>query len=368
MNHKPARGRVRRGGLATASRREASTEHGFTLVELLVVIAIIGVLVALLLPAVQAAREAARRMSCSNNLKNVALACLNFHDGHKSLPQSITQWGWEARTADCNHSPPIVADIPFNWPDGPNGKGWIIDIFPQLEQQAAYQRIINQLKTDKKFGVKTSSGFGLGSPAVRDIIATQLSVLTCPSDESAKPSENIWYWDYPGVVTATTSYKGCIGDTLLSTDSVPCSSNIDPPATLQTGSPDVHNTASNNGLFQRTSIVRPINLKMVTDGTSNTFMVGEGVVSQDYHSAAYFADGDFATCSLPLNYFITGVSDDDLKVKFWYKTRGYKSLHPGGAQIAMGDGSVHFISESIDTLTYRGLSTRDGGESVSVPQ
>jgi prepilin-type processing-associated H-X9-DG protein len=341
------------------------------LVELLVVIAIIGVLVALLLPAVQAAREAARRMQCGNNLKNVALACLNFHDGHKFLPQSVTQWNWESRSADCSQNPPLIQNVPFSWPDGANGKGWIVDILPQLEQQAAYTRLMTAIKRDKAFGVKATRGLGLGAMDVRDIIAAQLPVLTCPSDESAQPTLNLWYWDDNGandIPTATTSYKGCIGDSLLTPgNSDPCSTAVDPPATLLTGSPNVHSTVSNNGLFQRTSIIRPISLKMVTDGVSNTFMVGEGVVSQDFHSAAYFADGDFATASLPLNFFIIGVDESELRVALWYKTRGYKSLHPGGAQIAMGDGSVHFINESIDTATYRGLSTRDGGEAVSIP-
>ncbi len=342
----------------------------FTLVELLVVIAIIGVLVALLLPAVQAAREAARRMSCSNSLKNIALACLTSHDAQKSFPQSTTQWQSDMRTADCSSGAAQVATLNVTAPYGYNGKGWIVDILPQLEQSASHSRLMEAIKRDKGFGVKPAKGLGLGAVEVRDIIGGQLPVLTCPSDEAAQPSENLWYWDNNGaggIPTATTSYKGCIGDALLSIDSNPCSTTVDPPATIDTGSPDVHNTASNNGLFQRTSFASPINLRMVTDGASNTFMVGEGVVSQDFHSAAFFSDGDWATASLPINFFVVGVDEQTLKKQLWYKTRGYKSLHPGGAQIAMADGSVHFIQESIDVKTYRGLATRAGSETVSIP-
>ncbi|MCA9235583.1 MAG: DUF1559 domain-containing protein [Planctomycetales bacterium] len=345
--------------------------RAFTLVELLVVIAIIGVLVSLLLPAVQAAREAARRMTCSNNLKNLGLACLNYNDTKKSLPVSTPErFHSDLRTVDCavSSTPENIPDtLPYGW----NGKGWIVEVLPQLEQQAAYDQLVAQIKADKGFGVKPTRGLGLGAIEVRNIVGTQLPVLTCPSDESAKPSDQLWYWDNGGaggIFTASTSYKGCVGDTLLSTDSVPCSTNVVPPAVpdsgtnVGTGSPDVHNTASNNGLFQRMSIAAPITLRTVTDGTSNTFMIGEGVVEQDYHSAAFYYDGDWATCGLPLNYFVHGVDENTLKTSFWYKTRGYKSLHPGGAQFVMADGSVHFVQESIDTRIYRGLATRDRGE------
>src|SRR5262245_20446327 len=109
----------------------SSSFTAFTLVELLVVIAIIGVLVALLLPAVQAAREAARRMSCSNNLKNLGLACINFHDVKKVFPQSVTRWDWEDRLAECGTSSVTDQNLPEPLM-GYNGKGWIVDILPPL--------------------------------------------------------------------------------------------------------------------------------------------------------------------------------------------------------------------------------------------
>jgi prepilin-type N-terminal cleavage/methylation domain-containing protein/prepilin-type processing-associated H-X9-DG protein len=350
---------------AIAERAYANEARGFTLVELLVVIAIIGVLVALLLPAVQAAREAARRMSCSNNLRNIGLACLNFQDTKKVFPQSVTQWDWEDRTAEC---PTVTNQNVSDPPMGYNGKGWIVDIFPQIEQQAAHNQIVANYTG--KFAARANAGRGMGDMDIRSIVATQLPVLTCPSDESAKPSDGQqWYWDaQPGTVTATTSYKGSVGDTLLSVNpDTPCGTDVDPPATPSSGSPDVHHTMSNNGIFQRTSIWAPISLKMVSDGTSNTFMVGENVVFVDYHSAAYFADGDWATCSIPLNYLPVHLPESEFKTGNLSKAvRGFKSLHPGGAQFVMVDGSVHFIQESIDTATYRALSTRERGEIVSL--
>lgn len=336
-------------------------KEAFTLVELLVVIAIIGVLVALLLPAVQAAREAARRMSCSNNLKNLGLACLSFHDAKKVFPQSVTRWDWEDQTAECATGTVSNQNMPAP-PMGYNGKGWIVDILPQVEQPAMHDFIVENYQG--AFGINGPFGNGMGKPVLSEMLANQLPIITCPSDNTAVPSDQQWYWQ--NRLTATTSYKGCIGDSLLSSDAVPCSTNVDPPATIDSGSPDTHNTMSNNGMFQRTSIWAPITLKSVTDGTSNTFLVGENVVAMDYHSAAYFADGDWATCSIPINYLPQHLTLTDFKDGNYSKgVRGFKSLHPGGAQFVMADGSVHFVQENIDVRSYRALSTRDGGDIAS---
>lgn len=350
--------------LSAARGRQGVLRGAFTLVELLVVIAIIGVLVALLLPAVQAAREAARRSQCTNNLKNIGLACLNFHDAKKCFPQSIPQWGFDNRTAECssggNNVASNVGQIPAT---DYNGKGWIVDILPYIEQPAAHSQIVANY--NGLFAARANVGRGMGAMAIREIVKTQLPILSCPSDDSAAPSDTQqWYWNLQaGTITATTSYKGCIGDSLLSVDAAPCSTTVDPPASIDSGSPDTHSTMSNNGIFQRTSIWRPLNLRSVTDGSSNTFLVGENVVFTDYHSAAFFSDGDWATCSIPLNYLPVNLTPEQFKDATLSKSvRGFKSLHAGGAQFVMADGSVHFVQENIDTLSYRALSTREGGE------
>jgi prepilin-type N-terminal cleavage/methylation domain-containing protein/prepilin-type processing-associated H-X9-DG protein len=342
-------------------RVNLSPRQGFTLVELLVVIAIIGILVALLLPAVQAAREAARRMACQNKLKNIALACLNYHDTKKALPISIHQW---QETIDCTGT-----NVNLPGSDTPkSGKGWIVDILPQIEEQARYDVIKNGGAFKTAFSAQALGGGGMGERAIRQTVAEQLEILTCPSDASAAPSNNQWYWQ--GVFVGTTSYKGCIGDGVI-TGSASGASGREPassPFGATAGSRDCHNTLEPNGTFSRNSYLRPINLKKIVDGTSKTFLVGEGVVGQDFHSAAFFSDGDWATCGIPLNYFEQTEDVATLKSPtVWMKTRSFKSLHPGGAQFAMADGSVHMVQEGIDTLVYRGLATRAGEEPVSLP-
>jgi prepilin-type N-terminal cleavage/methylation domain-containing protein/prepilin-type processing-associated H-X9-DG protein len=350
--------------------------RAFTLVELLVVIAIIGILVALLLPAVQAAREAARRMSCSNNLHNLGIACINFHDTKKHLPTSVSYKPEDRLRVNCTANsswigPPGGMMAVSNGGLGYNGKGWMVDILPAIEENALYDAITAALKNNKGdfFIGGPANGKGMGAPEIRPMLERQLPFASCPSDPSARPSTEQWGWDFSGKVTVgTSSYKGVIGDSVL--NSKGCETGSPPGDTPfpNFGShPDCHNTADCNGLLWRGSYAKPVNFRKVPDGTSKTFMVGESVVSQCYHSAALFSDGDWATCGNPFNYFI--LPEDVTKIKpppYWMPARGFKSMHPGGGHFVMADGSVHFVVDSINHDVYRGLSTRNGDESVSV--
>ena len=249
---------------------------------------------------------------------------------------------------------------------GYNGKAWIVDILPAMEETALSDAIIQALKDykgDFPQPITGPGGNGMAAPTIRTMLGQQLSWLTCPSDPSAKPSTDQYYWDVSGkVTTATTSYKGCLGD------SVQTDGNGGPASFPGAGStPDCHNTADCNGLIWRNTYFNPINLKKVTDGTSSTFMVGEDVVDQDYWSAAFFADGTWSTCGIPLNHFVYPDTKSFITVPpQWQQTRGFKSRHPGGAHFVNADGSVHFVNESIDSAVYRGLATRNGNETVSV--
>jgi prepilin-type N-terminal cleavage/methylation domain-containing protein len=367
-------GRTPHRSRAAAAARGACLSQGFTLVELLVAIAIIGILVALLLPAIQAAREAARRMSCSNHLRNIGLACIEVHEAKGHLPTSISQWDEDYEWQETGSSPVWVGPgngeataAESNGGPGRNGKGWMVDILPNMEEQAAYDLILTHYKGDfSPSPAMPNAGGGMGHLAIRHLMQTQYPWLSCPSDPSAIPSAGQYYWGArpdlaPGqiVLKSTNSYKGVIGDCILCNHDSHIRDCSSTPFVDFASRPDHHDKVSANGLFYRNTYTRPVSFKKATDGTSNTFMVGECVVEQDRHSAAFFADGDWGTCGIPLNYFVIGASENEMRQR-WNEMRGFKSLHPGGAQFVMGDASVHFVAETVDHDAYRALATRNG--------
>lgn len=350
------------------SNATSNSSYGFTLVELLVVIAIIGVLVSLLLPAVQAAREAARRISCANNIKNVALAIHNYHDARKHLPFQINyNSGFGREEYRLPSGTEKASPSEYVQEDNLNGKGWIVDILPFVEQQAMYD-VMKPGFTPGLSGNRMTffangpRGFGMGDPAIREVMQQQLPLLTCPSDPTATPRDDLFHWR--NATVAVTSYKGVAGDTAVGevfggpglglwTD--------EPWGSL----PDCFETLGCNGLFWKMSYYDPINFRRISDGLSNTLMIGESVAEQDLHSMAYFSGGDWASCNMQFNYFLpdpTQAGDADK----WFNVRGFRSLHPGGGHFALADASVRFFNEGIDHITYRALSTKDGGETVNL--
>lgn len=342
-------------------RRYRTRSIGFTLVELLVVIAIIGILIALLLPAVQAAREAARRMSCSNNLKNLALAVQNHHDVNGHLPVSM--------------GIPVIDQVPPGIEQP--GVGWILNLLPQLEEQPLFDRFKEGGAFNGNFdgslcfrrvpnrGLASTTN-GISCP---ELMQTQLSLLMCPSDQSViQLSEDQYQWRPCAV--ALTSYKGVIDDTVLGesdgttftndTSRYPSGQYDEPAPGPFTTDRDCHRDTRCRGSFFRQSFRRPVKLSKFIDGTSHTMIIGEDVPEFNRHSAAFYSNGDTCSCNTPLNYGLN--QDPETFVLAHWDARGFRSLHPGGVHFAFGDGSVRFLQENMDNELYRTGCTRDGEE------
>jgi prepilin-type N-terminal cleavage/methylation domain-containing protein len=331
--------------------------RGFTLIELLVVIAIIGVLVALLLPAVQQAREAARRAQCKNNLKQLGLALHNYHDTSNTLPP-----GWISGNTSLTAT-------------GCRGWGWGTMILPNLDQGPLYQTL-NSLAGQNLVG--TALGFNAFLPtfAMPNVLQTPLTMFRCPSDSgtatvaisSSTPLSNGYtITSTPPAVTTLfgrSNYAGVMGSRLM----------IGPPPTIPTST-----NGFANGAFSQNSKQK---FRSFIDGLSNSFLVGERRTAT--RLSGHYVGGDtiwagigdevsfqgialhVGDCSYGngLNFKSTVVPTLTSSIPY----SGFSSPHPGGGHFLLGDGSVRFISETIaqgplNTVgsTYQNLATISDG-------
>jgi prepilin-type N-terminal cleavage/methylation domain-containing protein/prepilin-type processing-associated H-X9-DG protein len=350
---------------------------GFTLIELLVVIAIIAVLIALLLPAVQSAREAARRIQCTNNLKQIALAAMNYHDVNGSFPGG-------------SYSPPVK---PATWHFAQNFSSFV-RMLPFSEQSATY----NAVNFSNNYGSYTNV----------TVAGVRMQMLTCPSDtgndptllrNASSPGGTVPGWNF-GVnnapdqppdsvfLQAYTSYAGSVGMFPVSYQ-------------LSFNSPAELNQI--NGVIFNESTIR---ISAITDGTSNTMLFAEHARTNlmIYDPGFALSDGQWNSGRIydtmfaawyPPNVGISGGSAGSAAaiVKGGFYPDTATSQHPGGVNVALCDGSVRFLKNSISawsfdpatnlpigvglanfvysvppgtfTGVWQQLSTRNGGEVIS---
>jgi prepilin-type processing-associated H-X9-DG protein len=220
---------------------------------------------------------------------------------------------------------------------------------------------------------------GLGSLkngiSVPELLKTQLSVLQCPSDPDVKQLSDKQF-EFVGCEVARTSYKGVLDDTFLGEADNASFENNEPGSQYRSGiysepsthplmtQYDCHRDVRCRGIFFRHTFQRPVTLAKVTDGTSKTLMIGEDVPNYNLHSTAYYSNGDWCSCNIPLNYGLN-LPPDPTGAPDWWNWQGFRSLHPGGLNFCLADGSVRFVAEQADHVTFRTSCTRDGGEAVA---
>jgi len=303
-----------RGIMRRRCRACSNLDSGFTLVELLVVIAIIAMLVTLLLPAVQSAREAARRTQCSNNLKQIALAVQNFHSARDRIPDSHNYEELSSR-------------------------GWTCLILPFMEEQAIYDVL------EPYFNGKYPQNTGLNHPALTAAMAQPIPGFRCPSDASASLVTSTDQYQWTGREVALTNYKGIIGNNKMGGAGV--------------GVEDCHRSPDCPGLFWRFSFMKTLRFKNISDGLSKTFLAGEDLPRYNFHSALYHGNGTYSSTHFPLNY-----KPDPPMPADWPTSITFRSDHTGGGLFCFVDATVSFINDQIDFGTYQALSTRAGEDLV----
>jgi prepilin-type N-terminal cleavage/methylation domain-containing protein/prepilin-type processing-associated H-X9-DG protein len=321
--------------------------NAFTLVELLVVIAIIGILVALLLPAVQAARESARRAQCVNQIRQLGIAFLNYEDTAKSFPAG--RQGCDGNLmAQCQN----LGNDPGGGNKGQSGASAFLRILPQLEEQALF----DQWKVDEwaVWYINASTNW-FRDPEITQALATKPAMFACPSD-SSEPYALYKHYVPSGardIPVAHGSYGLVMGDLPLT---VPFPSNAE--------------KFDNTGMFVYATGFK---IKQVVDGLSKTIFVGETRNGYDPNSSSIYSNGNrcnlMRTTSVSMNLPV-GVGGQvpnaaEAGGPGGATNCGFSSAHPAGGNYLFGDGHVAFLSESIADDVYRAISTRAGEEVVA---
>jgi prepilin-type N-terminal cleavage/methylation domain-containing protein/prepilin-type processing-associated H-X9-DG protein len=312
----------------TIVHRRSESPRAFTLVELLVVIAIIGVLIALLLPAVQSAREAARRTACANNLKQLGLGLVNYEHTFQAFPFACS---WDRRTGT-----------------------WGAMLLPFIEQIGVYNQF------DFKRAMFTTPN--------KATATLPIAAFVCPSDSDASQaimSQRCNCCEGGPVRSHVTWYPASMGPT--HDDRCAFCPGGQGAYCCQGGNYGTNPPGAFAGMFGRVEV--SIEARQVTDGMSNTILLGESIPSQCFHNTLYGKNFPIAGTQIPLNTMRDDVdanwNQDQLhQFNAHYEACGFKSRHPSGGQFAFADGSVQFLHTTIDFRVYNALGSRAGGEAI----
>jgi prepilin-type N-terminal cleavage/methylation domain-containing protein/prepilin-type processing-associated H-X9-DG protein len=329
------------------------TRRGFTLIELLVVIAIIAILIGLLLPAVQKVREAAARAKCSNNIKQLALACHNYADTNGGLPPAIVQTGY--------------SDDPYNTNHGPN---WAVLLLPHIEQGAMYNQVQASIQTWMVSGTAPT-----GDAGWKNIRANSVPSLICPSDNNTSVMCSL---SLAGVSNwARGNYAANCGPHYNYGSRVNGGSSSGGPWGLPGQGPF--------SIFTGTSSKKGMGIQQIADGSSNTILFGEvlsGSGAADPRGVWAFGlagsstltshgDGD---CNLPNDRkncsddIRDAPSLDTQNLGNWTSCNSNqataRSRHSGGVNVSLADGSVRFVRDSIDTRAWWIVNASNDGQAT----
>lgn len=313
------------------SQAKPNPAVGFTLVELLVVIAIIGILVAILLPAVQAARESARRTQCLNNFKQVGVAMHAHHAAKNYFPQGLDMW-----TTQEPCSIPRGKSLPFI------GFAWGVHLLPYMDENTLYDR----------FDLEERSGNNYASGENYKAGGTRINSFLCPSDPQGFELVGCCSGNSNGGLESEDMAKTNMSG-VADSENWQCTLSDYPD--YSSGWPDPN---ADGVMFQHSKI----NVAKIIDGTSHTLMVGEVIGYEvDSHSGYWWSAWNVLDTSnginLPLRVPPGGL--------FIPEETGFASYHPGGCHFLMSDGSATFVSETISQRVLAALTTRGAGDIAS---